>query len=478
MELTMTTTGMLFFLLLGGLIFFTFAKVIAFARSRESEMRFKVLLFLSVFLIGFGLAWCYTSFLENEPRAAYMGLFFFSGLGLVLGVVGLRNVMEFQTTAVDSVPDDTPLAISWKQAVAIVLLAIFTITLPATWLFKSAIGFVSDRDQVTTYLGQKLLSDEALPGVIRKGLEYEAWLTRIEEPLESRIIKSAISGIERANMVALFDYIVPEKERLEVLNDLTNSLYDWLESDAIYPSLTLQIGGYVNNIEANAENLIPWLFKSFPIPDCIPAQIDELERGSHGNDLKKLIFCIPPESLQKKIVPVAAELLKAQLAENRPPSEVNVTEKMKEQVPLKKIATAKRHIRNLFLVGSTLWLVPAVLLLIGLGLAARSLKSIAVWLSWPFTMTGLLGLFIGSSLPGLSILHSVPKEAPENVPGAAIGIARKIGIDLAVMLESAMFTPFLIMALAGGLLLVLIYREKIVSAAIKTRLSLGVVFGN
>ena len=224
----------------------------------------------------FGLAWCYTSFLENEPRSAYMGLIVFSGLGLVLGALGLWNVMDSKTAAVDPESHESKFEMSWKQGVAIVLLVVFTLILPATWLFRSTVAIVSDREQVSTYLGDNILSDKALPGVIRKALEYEAWLTRIEEPLESRIIKSAISGIDRAAMVELFGYIDPEKERLVVLDDLISALYDWLEGDAVYPSLTLQTGVYLNNIETNAEALILWIYKNFPIPECGPVQIQEL----------------------------------------------------------------------------------------------------------------------------------------------------------------------------------------------------------
>ena len=473
----MSTFGILFFLLLGGLIFSSFTRIYSFTKTRKTEKRFLMLLYLSVFLIGFGLAWCYTSFLENEPRSAYMGLIVFSGLGLVLGALGLWNVMDSQTSAVDQESGESKLEMSWKQAVAIALMIVFAMTLPVTWLFRSATHIVSDKERVASYLGDHILSDKALPGVIKKALEYEAWLTRIEEPLESRVIKSAISGIDRENMLELFGYIAPEKERIAMINDVTTALYDWLEGDAIYPSLTLQTGVYLNNIESNAEALLLWMFRSFPIPECGPVQIGELERGIYGNDLKKLISCIPPESLQKKIAPVGAALLKAQLDEKNPPTIVNVTEKMKEKIPAEKISTVKQKIKVLFFLGSTLWILPVVLLLIGLGLAARSLKSVVAWVSWPFFFTGLLGLFVGSRLPGLSFLHSVPHEAPENVPGAVIGIGRKIGIDLAVMLERAMFTPFSILALAGGLMLVVTYRKKIILLAGKTRLSLGTVFG-
>ncbi len=313
--------------------------------------------------------------------------------------------------------------------------------------------------------------------MIRKGLEYEAWLTRIEEPLMSRIIKSAVSGIKRENMLELFGYIAPEEERTALLNDVTTALYDWIEGEDTYPSLTLQTGVYLNNIESNAEKLVLWMFRYFPIPACGPVQIGELKRGVYGNDLKALISCIPPESLQKKIAPVAATLLKAQLAENSPPRIVDIGAKMKETASVKKISTAKLHLNRVFLAGSTIWLIPVALLLIGLGLVVRSGKDLAAWLSWPLTLSGLLGLFISSGLPDLSILHSVPREAPENVPGAVIGIGRKIAIDLAEIIESAMFTPFLIMAIVGGLLVVVTYRGKIILLLSKTQLSMRMVFG-
>jgi len=477
MELTMTTLDILFFLLLGGLIFFAYAKLISFTKTRKTEKRFLVLLYLSVLLMGFGLAWCYTSFLENEPYAAYMGLVVFSGLGLVLGALGVMKVMPPQTAAADQAYTGGQLEISWKKGVAVVLLAVFTVTFPLTWLFKSTTGIFSDRERVSTFLYERLLSDRAMPGAIKKALEYEAWLTRIDEPLESRLLKSAVSGVGPAGMIELFDYIAPEKERKAVLDEAAASFYAWIEGDGAYPSLTIQTGRYIKNIEDNSENLLLWIFKSLSLPACSPAQIEVLERGDHGNELKNLMLCKPPESLQKEIAPVGAALLKAQLAEKNPPAIVNVTDRMKQKVPAERISLVKKRIRTLFFLGSTLWTVPVVLLLIGLLLTARSFGSAVTWLAWPLTITGAIGAIIASRLPGLSIFHSVPKDAPEQIPGAGVGIGRKLGIELTVMLENAMFTPFLVLALAGGLTLVIAHRKNISLLAARARFSLGMVFG-
>ena len=330
----MSTFGILFFLFLGGLAFLAFSRIISFAKSRKTGKRLPVLLCLSVILIGFGLAWCYTSFQENEPYAAYMGLIVFGGLGIVLGGLGLWNVKDSRAAPADPESGGSPPAISWKQAVAIVLMVVFTVTLPAAWLLKSTIDIVSDRERVSTFLHESLLSDRALPGAIRKAMEYEAWLTPMDEPLQSRIVKAAVSGIDPENWRELFGYIAPEKERKALLDEVTTSLYSWIHGDDAYPSLTIQTGAYLEDIESHAENLVLWIFRSFPIPACSLAQIQELERGDQ-DDIQELVFCKPPESLQMKIAPLGAALIKKRLAEKSPPTLVNVAEKMKEKILIK-----------------------------------------------------------------------------------------------------------------------------------------------
>ena len=181
----MSTFGILFFLLLGGLVFFALARVISFTRSRKTEKRFLAMLYLAVLLIGFGLAWAYTSFLESEPYAAYMGLVVFGGLGLILGGLGMWKVTGSQTEPPGQLNDENKSDLSWQKGAAIVLVLMFTLTLPMAWLLKSVTRVVSDRDRASTFLFESLLSDRALPDVVRKALEYEAWLTRMDDPVGS-----------------------------------------------------------------------------------------------------------------------------------------------------------------------------------------------------------------------------------------------------------------------------------------------------
>ena len=79
------------------------------------------MLYLAVLLIAFGLAWAYTSFLESEPYAAYMGLIVFGGLGLILGGLGLWKVTASQTATPRQTNDENKSDLSWQKGVAIVL---------------------------------------------------------------------------------------------------------------------------------------------------------------------------------------------------------------------------------------------------------------------------------------------------------------------------------------------------------------------
>jgi len=372
--------------------------------------------------------------------------------------------------------DSSEVSISWKQAVAMVLMAVFTITLPGALVVKSFMNVAADKEQAAAFLHKSLLSDRELPFVIKKAMEYEAWTTRIDAPLEPRLIKAAISGIDRKNMIELFDYIAPEKERKALLENIASAFYSWIDGDDVYPSLTIQTGRYLSNIKSNAENLLPWIYKSFPIPACSPGQIEQLERGDHNKDLQSLAFCIPPEALQMKIAPIGAALIKEKLLENNLPASINITDKIKEKNSPEKMAAAKKKIHALFFQGSNLWLLPVAMLLIALLLAARSVKSAIAWLSWPFTFSGLSGMLLVSCLPGLSFLHSVPKDVPDHIPGAAIGIGRKLGIDMALLLENCLFTPFTVMALAGVVMVAFAFRKHIGILLSKTRLSLGLIF--
>lgn len=469
----MSTFGILFYLLLGGLVFFALARIISFTKSRKMEKRFLAMLYFAVLLIGFGLAWAYTSFLESEPFAAYMGLIVYCGLGLIMGGLGLWKVTASQTATPGPTNTENKSDLSWQKGAAVVLVLFFTLTLPMTWLLKSVTRVVSDKDRASTFLFESLLSDRALPDVIKKAMEYEAWLTRMDDPLEPRVIKAAISGIEPAGMIELFDYIAPEMERQALLDQVSAAIYAWIHEDEAYPALTIQTGIFLNNLETNAGNLLPWIYKSFPIPACSPGQIQEIERGDHNNDLQKLVFCVPPESLQRKIAPVGAALIREKLRANNPPDSIHVGDKIKGRISANKLSAVKKRIRTLFFLGSTLWILPVFLLVIGLLLTARTVKSVVAWLSWPLIATGLLGMVTASCLPGLSILHSVPKDVPGQIPGYALGIGRKLGIDLAVMLEKAMFIPFLLMAVGGGLLLIVTFRKQIRRLAVNAWHSFG-----
>ena len=90
----------------------------------------------AIVLIPFGLAWAATSFGEGEPTAAYMGIFIFSGLGVVFGLLTLRSLKSGKDPSVGSARESAQPSTS-KAGVTIALIALIGL---AALLLAPALG--------------------------------------------------------------------------------------------------------------------------------------------------------------------------------------------------------------------------------------------------------------------------------------------------------------------------------------------------
>lgn len=75
----------------GGISFsvLTFLHMKMKQNEKKSKLGFTCIIF-SVFSFAFSILWTYDSFLENEVRAASMGIMIFGGLGIVLALLAFK----------------------------------------------------------------------------------------------------------------------------------------------------------------------------------------------------------------------------------------------------------------------------------------------------------------------------------------------------------------------------------------------------
>lgn len=82
----------MFYLLLG--IVFTLIQIIIFNQLKKKNVSqfwlSNALLLIANISILFSIAWVYESILETEIQAAMMGLLFFGGPGIILGIITYR----------------------------------------------------------------------------------------------------------------------------------------------------------------------------------------------------------------------------------------------------------------------------------------------------------------------------------------------------------------------------------------------------
>ena len=80
----MSFLDVIFYLGLGILALFAFQYAYRFHKVLHFDWRAWIASALSILLIVLSLAWAYASFLEHEIQAAWVGLFVFGGLGVVM----------------------------------------------------------------------------------------------------------------------------------------------------------------------------------------------------------------------------------------------------------------------------------------------------------------------------------------------------------------------------------------------------------
>ena len=180
----------------------------------------------AIVLIPFGLAWAATSFGEGEPLAAYMGILIFSGLGLIFGLLAYNSLARGKDHPDGSAQngDQSSTAKLGVTIVLIMLIGVASVLFPLALGLKRAAGILGNKASVTGLVAGKVLSDEALPHMIKKTLAYETLYGKYPETLKERMMQSMLSGVAPSEMVRLLDTVIPGAERLAMLDEAVNNI--------------------------------------------------------------------------------------------------------------------------------------------------------------------------------------------------------------------------------------------------------------
>lgn len=433
-------------------------------RKKPLNKRTWTLAISSAVFIVFGLAWGITSIAEREPRAAFLGITIFTGFGIVLMALARQELLKATKFKVNksSVSDKNNLSI--KAVIAAALIVMSGILLPFTILTNKVSHLVNDSETVTTMFKANLLSNEALPKVIKKGVMYQNLLDSDTILLGQRMMLSIVSGVYPENWIKLFDKIMPENDRLLLGGNGVNSFYKWLNSEDDYPELIIQSGEIVSKVKDNAQFVMKWIFSSFTLPPSSNEQIAAYDRGEFPSEIEKFMEGgLPPEYLLEKVIPPAAEVLKTTIASANIPEYVSLSEIMAETVSAEELRGRKAQLNNLLKAFRYLWVFPILLIIIALGLTVRSPKQFLKWIQYPLFLSGIIGVILVYNFNhSIGIIESVISAISTSAPAPALGIVHLLFPPILEYLANNMYLTILSMLIISLVIFMGLYALQII----------------
>lgn len=449
----------------GIIIIVLFQYLLNLHRKTPLSKRIWILSISAAVFIVFGLAWAITSIAEREPQAAYMGIFIFTGFGFVLMVLAWQEIVKLSRPEVDKSSVDNKNNLSIKAIIVSVIIIISGILLPFTILTNKVSNLLSDQETVTTMLKENLLSNEALPKVIKKGVMYQNLYDSDTILLGQRMMLSVVSGVYPEDWIKLFDKVLPENERFLLAENGINSFHNWLNSEDDYPELIIKSGEIISRVEDNAQFVMRWIFSSFTLPPSSNEQVAAYEQGIFPTEMEKFMEGgLPPDDILEKVILAAAEVLKATISEANVPENISLSETMAETVTAEELKVQKAQLKNMLNAFRYLWVLPILLLIIAFSIIVRSPKQLLNWIQYPLFISGIIGLILVYYFNHSNgILESVINTISASAPPPALGIIHLLFPSILEYLASAMFLTMLSMLISSLLILTGLYSSQIIS---------------
>lgn len=352
------------------------------------------------------------------------------------------------------------------KIIAIILLVLFVLTLPIALLASNASSILFNREKVTDLVVTKLLSDEALPRLIKEITLLETLHGKMDKTLDNRMLVNVLGGIHADQWLELFGIVLPEDQRVGLVEDVFGGIFTWLENDQPYPDVVIPTGEILGNVESNLLEVTTWVFGAFRVPPCEADQVARYQAGDYGDDPQALITCAPPAKMTKDVISATALVIGNTLAEQAPPAEIVLADQLSTQMSAEEMLAQKTQVKTARNMLGLIWLLPVIFLIIAVALVVRSAKDLMTWVQWPFFIAGalsvLLAFRVGNPEP---ILRDILLPVPEaiNPPPPAVAVILRLADGLFSQVSAAMLWQTLPLLVIGAALLVYTYRENLKS---------------
>lgn len=305
------------------------------------------------------------------------------------------------------------------KVISILLMVLFTITLSISFIGSNVSQRILKPEGLTRVTMESLMSDEALPNRIRDGINFQSWYSAEGVPSEYKMMGNYIPDDK---YVDLFNMIIPETERRDIVENTFQSVFHWLDNEETYPNLQLDFTPTLERVSENTLEIAKWTFnRALPLPPCSPEQKAKMDKGIYGTELMQLMSCLPPEEHIDTVTLLISTMMSGMIAEMDQPTKINATEEIQSQITEAEILTTKSQINQFRGILEYIWILPIILFSLALLLVVRCQKDLINWSKWPLFISGLIGFILAFYMQNpYDLLMTQMMPPPASIPEPAV----------------------------------------------------------
>lgn len=289
---------------------------------------------------------------------------------------------------------------------AFVLLAVVVVALPISLLARDAGQLIYDADTIKSLVGENLLSPEFVGQLAQRAmLSVATGADDTKEPqqdtteegvlgLDMSLVSEGLSYLEEDDWGQIAELIAPPDVVAETVGDLVDAYVGWLDADAAFPQVNVDLSEWKQNTSAHAREVLEIMLAALPACTADQLMNQALEGLQEGEDLAGVVIpvCRPAEPAYSFLLSNADDMV-SRFAQQMP-DEIDSQLLQGESAP-RELVQLKEMMLRARLILRWSWVAVLAAAALAVLMAARSWSGALTWAGWPLLLAGLLTLGLG-----------------------------------------------------------------------------------
>ena len=241
-----------------------------------------------------------------------------------------------------------------KRILGTTFLVVGIIALPAALLFNQSVGKLFSEKFTTQVLHEQVFSTPKLATRLKAVVNEQ--MAEVTD-LKTGMIVAVFSKASVRKWKELLDELLPAQLRDPVIDGTLSEAYNWIDNDEPYPNIVISTQPVIDHLQEKTEFLFRWAHSVTRPPMLEAEELIALKQQNYGDSIPPLLLANVPDSLYDEFARRGGELMALQLQLAQPPRELNLTQAIREKVPVENTRVAKARIKTIRFFSCWLWVI-------------------------------------------------------------------------------------------------------------------------